>query len=73
MKTVAILLTGLVLLGVSCGKQEEKKPLSGRLAKRLDLMDHARETRRKQNQAIERENKLLEEMAEKVRRQTSTE
>ena len=68
MKILTILLAGLVLLGVSCGKQEGKKPLSGGLAKRLNLMDHSRETRQKQNQAIERDNKMLEEMEKKARR-----
>ncbi len=68
MKTLTILLAALVLLSVSCGKRKEKKPLSGHLARRLDLMDHARKTRTKQNQAIERDNRMLEDMAEKARR-----
>ncbi len=67
MKTLTILLAALVLLSVSCG-QEKKKPISGRLGKRLDLMEHAGQTRSKQNQAIERDNKMLEDMAEKARR-----
>ena len=59
----------LLLLGLSCGRrQEEKKPAAGGMAKRLDLVDQARRTRTRQNQAIERDNKLLEEMAGKTRR-----
>ena len=69
MKKIVIVISLLLLTNLSCGRrQEEKKPAAGGMAKRLDLVDQARRTRTRQNQAIERDNKLLEEMAGKTRR-----
>jgi hypothetical protein len=70
MKIGIIFIISLVLLCASCTKQTDKTPAAGNsISDRLDVINRARAVQRKQNEAIESQNKLIEDISKKHRGQ----
>jgi|GEM_PF-1383613 len=71
MKYSILLIIFLLLIGTSCAKEEEGKPTADNtISERLEIIDRARDVQQKQNEAIERRNKLIEDISKGHRKES---
>jgi uncharacterized coiled-coil DUF342 family protein len=71
MKNRILLIIFLLLIGTSCAKEkEEKAAADNAISERLEIIDRARAARQKQNEAVERRNQLIEDIAKGHRKES---
>ena len=70
MITRVLLIISLLLIGTSCTNEDEEKGADNGITKRLKVIDRARDVRQKQNEAIESQNKLIEDITKGHRKES---